>query len=343
MKHRAGKTNPADAPSRRPDYKGPSPFNTTLLPTLQAKLALWSEEDSKPYMRPDDGMIQPKYLVANIQVVIPRKTAKELAEGPYEEPQRPLKQVIRELQALDEWVVKFKADTDTTAGRRRSVHVGWSLDEDDLLRYKGLLYVPNDSALRQELISRCHDDPLIGHFGAEKTLELLRRKYHWANIAEQARSYVRTCDICQRTKAPKHRPYGLLKSLPFPKGPWQELTMDFITGLPPSKRAGVVYDAILVVVDRFTKIVRYLTTTKTITAEQLGELFFFEIVCRFGTPAGIVSDRGSVFTSAFWSTLCYHAKVKRRLSTAFHPQTDGQTERQNQTLEHFLRTFTNSE
>ena len=341
--HRAGKTNPADPPSRRPDYEGASPFNTTLLPTLQNKLALWSEEEARPRQRPVDGVSEPRYLVAGIQVIIPRKTAKELAEGPYEEPQRPMKQVIRELQALDDWAVKFRVINSATSGRRRNAYAGWSLGEDDLLRYKGLIYVPNDIALRQELISRCHDDPLAGHFGVAKTLELLRRKYHWRDIGEQTREYVSTCDICQRTKTPRHCPYGELQSLPLPKEPWQELTMDFITGLPPSKRAGIVYDAILVVVDRFTKMVCYLPTTKTITAEELGELFFFEITCRFGTPAGVVSDRGSVFTSAFWSTLCYHAKVKRRLSTAFHPQTDGQTEKQNQTLEHFLRTFCNAE
>ena len=115
--------------------------------------------------------------------------------------------------------------------------------------------------------------------------------------------------------------------------------MDFITGLPPSKRTDVVYDSICVVVDRFSKMLRYLPTIKTIDAPALADLFFYEVVCRYGMPKGIVSDRGSVFTSAFWSSLCYHAKVKRRLSTAFHPQTDGQTERQNQTLEHYLRVF----
>ncbi len=98
--------------------------------------------------------------------------------------------------------------------------------------------------------------------------------------------------------------------------------MDFIIGLPSSKWASVVHDAILIVVDRFSKMVRYLATTKKIIAEELGELFFFEIACRFGMPAGVVSDRGSVFISVFWSTLCYYIKVKRRISTAFYPQTD---------------------
>ena len=95
--------------------------------------------------------------------------------------------------------------------------------------------------------------------------------------------------------------------------------MDFITGLPPSKLKGVVYDSILVIVDRFTKMVRYLPTKTTIDAAELAEVFHSEIVCRYGMPDGIVSDRGSVFTSSFWSAVCFHSKIKRRLSTAFHP------------------------
>ena len=343
MIHRAGKTNPADPPSRRPDYEGASPLNTTLLPTLQNKLALWSIEEAKSRQRSDDGALQPLLRVANVQAIIPRSVARDVVEEPYSDAQGPLKSLIQELQSKDSWVNRFKDNDGAQTGRLRFPNKDWSLGEDNLLRYKGRIYVPEDPALRQEIIAKCHDDPLAGHFGAEKTLELLQRKYHWRDVAAQVRSYVQTCDICQRTKVVRHRPYGELQSLPLPNGPWQELTMDFITGLPPSKRSGGVYDAILVVMDRYTKMVRYLATTKTIAAAELADLFFDEIVCRFGMPAGIVSDRGSVFTSAFWSAVCYHAKIKRRLSTAFHPQTDGQTERQNQTLEHFLRTFADSE
>ena len=137
----------------------------------------------------------------------------------------------------------------------------------------------------------------------------------------------------------RHRPYGEMQPLPFPQGPFQELSMDFITDLPPSNRNGSVYDAVLVVVDRYTKMSRYIPCKKTCTAEKLVTLFYEEVICRYGVPNGIVSDRGSVFTSGYWSSFCYEAHVKRRLSTAFHPQTDGQTERQNQTLEQYLRCY----
>jgi transposase InsO family protein len=209
-----------------------------------------------------------------------------------------------------------------------------------LLRHKGKLYVPPEPALREELMKVHHDDALAGHFGAKKTVELLTRKYYWDSIIQDTQVYVKTCDTCQHVQVPRHRPYGELQSLPQPQGPWKEVTMDFITGLPPSRRGDGVYDAILVVVDRYTKMARYIPTTKKLDASDLADLFFQEVIRFFGVPDGIVTDRGSVFTSQFWSEVCFAAKVKRRLSTAFHPQTDGQTERQNQTLERYLRCYT---
>ena len=116
--------------------------------------------------------------------------------------------------------------------------------------------------------------------------------------------------------------------------------MDMITGLPPSADSdSKAYDAILVVVDRFTKMAKYIPTQKTLDAAALANLFHKRIICLYGTPWSIVSDRASLFTSQFWSSLCFYMKARRHMSTAFHPQMDGQTERQNQTLEHYLRCY----
>lgn len=339
--HRAGKLNPADPPSRRPDYEGASPLNTKLLPTLQNKLALWTSGVLSQSDREVAAAMAPAFRIAGVQVVIPRKEVQNVPETAYDDPQRPMKTLIRELQAHDDWVESFRVSENASTGRRRTRSQAWALDSEGLLRHSSRLYIPGDEALREELISRCHDDPLAGHFGAAKTHELLARKYHWEGSLKQVTEYVKTCDVCQRTKAPRHRPYGELSSLPIATKPWKEISMDFVTGLPASKYKGVVYDAILVIVDRFTKMVRYLPVNTTIDAATLAEVFHSEIVCRYGMPNGIVSDRGSVFTSAFWSAVCFHSKIKRRLSTAFHPQTDGQTERQNQVLEHYLRVFAN--
>ena len=201
--------------------------------------------------------------------------------------------------------------------------------------------MPAEPALRSEILKQNHDDPLAGHFGRNRILELIRRKYYWPHISQEVKDYVAGCDTCQRSKAPRHKPYGMLVALPATTQPLGNVTMDFITGLPPSKDNGQVYDLILVIIDRFTKIARYLPVRKTIDAPELASTLIRTWVKDFGLPDSIVSDRGSVFTAKFWSSLCYHLKIKRKLSTAFHPQTDGQTERQNQTLEQYLRMYVN--
>ena len=218
---------------------------------------------------------------------------------------------------------------------------GWRRDPKGILRFDNKVYVPTVSALRDVILMKCHDDTLAGHFGVEKTRKLVEYSFYWPTLKQDVKEYVDTCPICQRTKAKRHRPYGELASLPQASEPWQEISMDFITDLPPSNLGREVYDAILVVVDRFTKTSRYFATTKDVTAEKLADLFAKEIVCKYGAPSGIVTDRGSLFTSAFWSTVCFLLRTKRKLSTAWHPQTDGQTERQNQTLEHYLRSYCN--
>ena len=187
-----------------------------------------------------------------------------------------------------------------------------------------------------------HDDPYGGHFGTARTAELIRRKYFWLAIAANIKKYVHDCNVCQRVKAPRHKPYGELQLLPLPERPWKSISMDMITGLLPSVDGNSkAFDAIFMVVDRFTKMAKYFPIRKTIDAAELADLFHKKIVCSFGTLWSIVSDRGSIFTNQFWSSLCFYMKARRQLSTAFHPQTDRQTELQNQTLEHYLCCYVN--
>jgi transposase InsO family protein len=210
---------------------------------------------------------------------------------------------------------------------------------DSLLYFRGRLYVPEEESVRREIMSLYHDDSLAGHFGVARTMALIRRKFDWPKLQRDVEDHVGTCPTCQREVARRHRPYGNLQSLPIPRRPWSELSMDFITGLPQSIWREQPVDAILVIVDRFTKYCLYFPVSTTINAAELAELFHNEVELIHGPPDGIISDRGSVFTSEFWSELCYVSRVKRRLSTAFHPQTDGQTERANQVVEHYLRCF----
>ena len=197
--------------------------------------------------------------------------------------------------------------------------------------------MPNSAPVQAEILLRNHDDPHAGHFGAHKTFELLQHKYFWSRMIEDIKRYVKDCKTCNCTKAARHKPYELLQSLLAPSEPWKDITMNFITGMLPSLRIDrKAYDTILVVVDCYSKLAKYYPVLKTITAKQFGNLLIHTVFCSLVVPLSIVSNQGSIFTSNFWLALCHYLHIKRRLSTAFHPQTNGQTERQNQTLEQYL-------
>jgi len=151
------------------------------------------------------------------------------------------------------------------------------------------------------------------------------------------KEYVTNCDICQRTKVVRHAPYGLMKPNEAPDRPWKSISMDFITDLPQSEGN----DAILIVIDQLTKMAHFLPGTKEIDARQFSELFMREIFRLHGLPKDIITDRGWIFTSDLWKETTKQSGIERRLSTAFHPQTDGQTERTNSTLEQYLRAYVN--
>ena len=147
--------------------------------------------------------------------------------------------------------------------------------------------------------------------------------------------YINTCDTCSKIKVPRHKPYGLLQSLEVPSKPWASISMDFIVDLPASEG----HDSVLVVVDRFSKVAHFLPCSKDIDAAGTAKLFLDQVFKLHGFPETIISDRGSVFTSKFWSRLLELCGVKRKLSTSYHPQIDGQIERVNQILEQYLRAY----
>lgn len=247
----------------------------------------------------------------------------------------------------------------------------WTEGDHGLLLYNNRIYVPE--ALRAEVIERNHDDPLAGHFGVQKTLELISRRYHWplprevriifqaANSEEgnkdptdetqwpkgmraRVEEYCERCAVCRRSKAARHKPYGTLSPLPVPEYKWSEFTMDFVVSLPPSKDwNGAVYNTILVIVDRLTKMVHYISVINTITTPQLYEVLDRKVFSLHGLPDSIVSDRDSLITSGYWKALMRYMTVDRQMSTPFRPQTDGQTERQNLTMEQYLRAYVNFE
>ena len=251
-----------------------------------------------------------------------------------------VQEIIKTLQREDSLVERHK-NFKTQRRRKNQVEIqdSWSFDDKDILRYREAIYVLLKSSIREELLKRHHDDALARHFDTKKTQELLNRKFYWSNMTNDVKEYVSTCDICQRIKVSRHKSYDELTFLSQSKESWQELFMNFIIDLSSSKRYDRVYDACLVIIDKYIKMIVYIAINKTIDASKLIDVFWKRVVFKFETFNEIIFDRDSIFTSFFWSKMCYYAKVKRKLNTAFHSQTNEQTERQNQTLEHYLRVF----
>ena len=159
--------------------------------------------------------------------------------------------------------------------------------------------------IRIELINRHHNDPLAGYFRIEKTRKLLARKYSWPTVRHNVKAYVKGCDVYLASKPVRHKPYSDLQSLPVPTHRWKNLSMDFMTGLPISTDwKGDSYNSILVIVDPLIKMVHYGPVKITINAQGLAEIIIDVIVCHHGLPDSIVTDRGPLFTSKFWSSLC---------------------------------------
>ena len=208
--------------------------------------------------------------------------------------------------------------------------------KDELWFKQDRIYVPDVSSIKTKLMHEAHDAQHAGHLGTEKTVKLLSRNYVWPRMHEDVKSYVSSCMSCQQNKSINQLQQGLLQPLPIPNECWQQCTMDLITQLPRTKKGN---DAIVVVIDKLSKLTHVWPTTTTVGAVELARQFFHEVVRLHGFPTSIVSDRDPRFTSLFWGELWRMSGTKLAMSTAYHPQTDGQTERQNRTLEEMLRAF----
>ena len=213
------------------------------------------------------------------------------------------------------------------------------MNSQEIIKYNESLYVSEDLSVREELLKHHHDDSLAKHFDADKISELLDCKYYWKSIIKNVKEYINTCDICQKVKMKRHLLYDKLRSLSRLTDSWKEITINFITDLSSSKWKEVVYDLILVIVDYYMKMTCYLSTKKILTVVELTKLFFEKIALKYEILNDIVINKDSLFISVFWSKICYHVKMKWWLSITFHSQTDDQTERQNQTLKHYLQVY----
>ena len=213
----------------------------------------------------------------------------------------------------------------------------WEEQEDGMVVWQDLIYVPRNKKLREDIIKAHHDAPTSGHPGREKTRELITRNYWWPRMMWDIKSYVKGCDKCQRTKAHRNKPNAPLQPHDAPSKPWEVVSVDLIGELPES--AG--YNAICIFVDRFSKQIHAVPTNTSLTATGTAQLYRDHIFRLHGWPRKFIHDRGTQFESRFMKEFYKLLNIEGNPSTAYHPQTDGQTERINQEIKQYLRIFIN--
>src|SRR3569623_142014 len=200
--------------------------------------------------------------------------------------------------------------------------------------------VPDDASLRTLIMSVTHDTPYIRHYGVTKTRAAVGRLFWWESMAKNISSFVSKCAVCQRDKACRHRPYGALQPLEVPEKPWHTVTFEFFVLLPKTERGN---DSICVFVDKLTKVGHFVACQETLSAKDFASLYVDNIFRLHGLSREFITDRDARFTSAFWKGVTELLGTKLAMSSSFHPQTDGQSERVNQTLETYLRHFVSAE
>ena len=195
------------------------------------------------------------------------------------------------------------------------------------------------SDLKTQILAEYHDTPYSGHYGIDKTRRAVGRVFWWPSLAEDVTKYVSFCVLCQRNKSRRHKPFGTLQPIAVPDQPWQTISFDFIVKLPVTKRGN---DSICVFVDKLTKMVHFVACRESMSAPEFAELYVDNVFRLHGLSEKFITDRDVRFTSGFWKGVTELIGTKHAMSSSFHPQTDGQTERVNQTLEAYLRHFVSS-
>ena len=235
---------------------------------------------------------------------------------------------VRDLQAQDPYLMKLRSKIE--AGQQSN----FTLRGDGTLVLGQRLSVPGVIELKKEIMEEAHSSAYVMHPGSTKMYRTLKDHYWWRGMKREIAEFVSKCLTCQQIKIEHQKPVGLLHPLSIPEWKWERITMDFVTELPKTQRG---HDTIWVIVDRLTKSTHFIATNNTYSLERYARLYVDEIVRLHGAPVSIVSDRDPCFTSRFWPKLQDAMGTKLHFSTAFHPQTDGQSERTIQTLKDMLR------
>eukprot|EP00253_Pinus_taeda_P029605 PITA_29605 len=239
--------------------------------------------------------------------------------------------------------IKLAADQDAVYQRikqqiqqlsDKEVQQGYELDDAGMLYFHKRLYVPNENNLRKLILDEFHTSHYTGHPGYQKMIVALRKEHYWPKMKKEVAEYLARCLECQQIKAEHMHPAGLLQPLPIPEWKWEIISMDFIIGLPRTRKNN---DSIMVVVDKLSNAAHFIPVQSTYKAVKIAHIFMKNVFKLHGLPKVIISDRDVKFTSAFWRTLFAELGTQLNFSTTYHPQTDGQTERVNQVVEDMLR------
>ncbi|GJZ05383.1 putative reverse transcriptase domain-containing protein [Tanacetum coccineum] len=216
----------------------------------------------------------------------------------------------------------------------RLIKLIFETHSDGIQCFERRFWLPLFGGLRDLIMHESYKSKYSIHPGSDKLYQDIKKLYWWPNMKAEIATYVSKCLTCAKVKAEHQNPSGLIQQPEIPEWKWEKITMDFVSGHP---RTPSGYDSIWVIVDRLTKSTHFLPIKKTDSIEKLAQLYLKEIVCKHGIPTSIISDRDSLFTSRFWKSLQEAMGTQLDMSTAYHPETDGQSERTIQTLEDMLR------
>lgn len=236
------------------------------------------------------------------------------------------------------WLQDIQQGYNEDPAAKQLLTQGFYTLQEGLIKYKGRVWIGNSPALQSKVLNSLHSSAVGGHSGFEVTYKRIKTLFAWPRLKQSVKDFVSQCSVCQQAKHERAAYPGLLSPLPIPDGAWQMVTLDFIEGLPRSSN----FNSILVVVDKFSKYAHFLPLSHPYTAFQVAILYMNNVFKLHGLPTAIVSDHDKIFTSHIWQELFKLLNTDLRISSAYHPQTDGQTERVNQCLETYLRCFVNA-
>ena len=338
-RYRPGKSNVADPLSRRPDMVALLTRRRAAkeaAPVQTAEPVATAQVGDQPLRRGRKRKSKASSTAADTATAAAPTTAADptLVAQPEEEGEEMFTAAEQTLAA--DLLARTKVGYVSDAWFAEKTNTDPLMQKDGLWWHEDRVVVPDADGLRSLVLHEFHDAPYSGHVGMNKTEQAVARFYWWPKMKDDIRDYVRSCATCQRDKASNQRPAGMLNPHKIPERRWQVVTMDLITQLP---KTACDHDAIIVFVDKLTKMVHLVAAKTAVSSQEFARIFMNTVFKHHGQPEELICDRDPRFTSGFFRETFKVLGTKMKLSTAFHPETDGQTERVNRVLEEMLRHY----